>query len=65
MTIMIGIRGSYDPNLWNTNLSRFGLTVAHWQTNRLMRALVSQTLTELTDIYDAQFAALHRMAGTK
>jgi hypothetical protein len=38
------------------NLSRFGLTAA--QTERLMRAVVSQTLTELNDLYNARYAAL-------
>ena len=56
LTFTIGIRGSYDPNRWNANLSRFGLTVA--QTERLMRAVVSQTLTELNDLYNARYAAL-------
>jgi hypothetical protein len=56
LTFTIGIRGSYDPNRWNANLSRFGLTAAH--TERLMRAVVSQTLTELNDLYNARYAAL-------
>ena len=56
LTFTIGIRGSYDPNRWNTNLSLFGLTAA--QTERLMPALVSQTLTELTDLYNTRYAAL-------
>ncbi len=56
LTFTIGVRGSYDPNRWNTNLSRFGLTAV--QTERLMRALVSQTLAELTDLYSGRYAAL-------
>ncbi len=38
------------------NLSRFGLTPA--RTERLMRDLVSQTLTELSDLYSVRYAAL-------
>ena len=58
VTFTIGIRGSYDPNRWSTNLSRFGLTDA--QMEQLMQALVSQTLrlTELTDLYNTRYAAL-------
>ena len=62
MTFTIGIRGSYDPDKWHANLTCFGLTAA--QTDCLMRALVAQTLTELTDLYSVRYAALqHRNAG--
>ncbi len=57
LTFTIGVRGSYDPNRWNTILSRFGLTAV--QTELLTRALVSQTLAELTDLYSARYASLH------
>ncbi len=56
LTFTIGIRGSFDPNGWNTNLSCFILMAA--QTERLMQALVSQTLTEPTDLYNTRYAAL-------
>ena len=56
LTFSIGIRGSYNANRWNTNLSLFGLTAA--QTERLMQVLVSQTLTELTNLYNTRYAAL-------
>ena len=64
MTFTIGIRGSYDPDKWHANLTCFGLTAA--QTDCLMRELVAQTLTELTDLYSVRYAALqHRNAGPK
>ncbi len=62
LTIRVGVRGSYDPDRWNTHLSRFGLTAAKME--QLMRALVSQSLRhrhaqELTDMYNSRYAALH------
>jgi ribonuclease HI len=64
LTFTIGIRGSYDPDKWHANLTCFGLTAA--QTDCLMRELVAQTLTELTDLYSVRYAALqHRNAGPK
>ncbi len=55
LTLTIGIRGSYDLNRLNTNLSSFGLTAT--QTDWLMRVLISHTLTELAEMYNARYAA--------
>jgi len=62
LTFTIGIRGSYDPDRWYANLTCFGLTAT--QTDCLMREVVAQTLTELTELYSVRYAALqqHRNA---
>jgi hypothetical protein len=52
--VSVGIRGSYDPDTWYANLIRFGLTAV--QIDNLMLALVSQTLTELTELYSVRYA---------
>ena len=61
-TFTVGVPGSYYPDRWYANLIRFGLTAA--QTESLMRELVLQTLTELTELYSVRYAALqqHRSA---
>ena len=61
-TFTVGVWGSYYPDRWYANLIRFGLTAA--QTDSLMRELVLQTLTELTELYSVRYAALqqHRSA---
>jgi hypothetical protein len=51
-------RGSYDPDRWYANLISFGLTAV--QIDSLMRELVSQTLTELTELYSVRYAALQQ-----
>ena len=48
-TYTVGIRGSHDPDRWHANLRRLGMTAA--RAERLMRGMVSQALTELTDLY--------------
>ena len=58
LTFTIGIRGSYDLDRWYANLTCFGLTAT--QTDCLMRELVAQTLTELTDLYSVRYAALQQ-----
>ncbi len=57
-TFSLGIRGSYEPDRWYANLTRFGLTAV--QTDSLMRALVSHILTELTELYSVRYAALQQ-----
>ncbi len=57
-TCTVGIWGSYDPDRRDANLTRFGLTAV--QTDSLMSALVSQTLTELTELYGVSYAALQQ-----
>ena len=57
-TYTVGIRGSHDPDRWQAQLHRFGMTAA--RAERLMRDMVSQALTELTDLYSVRYAALQR-----
>jgi ribonuclease HI len=57
-TYTVGIRGSHDPDRWHANLGRLGMTAA--RAERLMRDMVSQALTELTDLYSVRYAALQR-----
>ena len=55
-TYTVGIRGSHDPDRWHANLGRLGMTAA--RADRLMQDMVSQALTELTDLYSVRYAAL-------
>ena len=55
-TYTVGIRGSHDPDRWHANLGRLGMTAA--RAERLMQDMVSQALTELTDLYKVRYAAL-------
>jgi hypothetical protein len=57
-TYTLGIRGSHDPDRWHANLGRLGMSVA--RADRLMQDMVSQALTELTDLYSVRYAALQR-----
>jgi hypothetical protein len=57
-TFTVGIRGSYDPDRLYDNLTHFRLTAV--QTASFMRELVSQTLTELTELYSVRYAALQQ-----
>ena len=57
-TYTVGIRGSHDPNRWHANLERLGMSAA--RADRLMQDMVSQALTELTDLYSTRYAALQR-----
>jgi hypothetical protein len=57
-TYTVGIRGSHDPDRWHANLGRLGMTAA--RADRLMQDMVSQALTELTDLYSVRYAALER-----
>jgi ribonuclease HI len=57
-TYTVGIRGSHDPDRWHANLRRLGMTAARAEC--LMRDMVSQALTELTDLYSVRYAALQR-----
>jgi hypothetical protein len=57
-TYTVGIRGSHDPDRWHANLGRLGMTAARAEC--LMRNMVSQALTELTDLYSVRYAALQR-----
>ena len=52
----MGIRGSFLPDQWRTNLSKFGLTSS--SIDHIAREMVSQALTELTNLYNVRFAAL-------
>ena len=57
-TYTVGIRGSHDPDRWHANLRRLCMTAA--RAERLMWGMVSQALTELTDLYGVQYTALQR-----
>ena len=57
-TYTVGIRGSHDPDRWHANLRRLGMTAA--RAERLMRDMVSQALTELTELYGVRYGALKR-----
>jgi ribonuclease HI len=57
-TYTVGIRGSHDPDRWHANLGQLGMTAA--RADRLMQDMVSQALTELTDLYSVRYAALER-----
>ena len=57
-TYTVGIRGSHNPDRWHANLGRLGMTAA--RAELLMRDMVSQALTELTDMYSVRYAALQR-----
>ncbi len=54
----VGIRGSHDPDRWHAILGRLGMTAA--RADRLIQDMVSQALTELTDLYNIRYAALQR-----
>jgi hypothetical protein len=59
-TYMVCIRASHDPDdRWYTQLLRLEVTVA--QAERLMQGMIVQALTELTDLYSVQYAALQRL----
>jgi hypothetical protein len=55
---LLWVSGSYDPDQWYANLTRFGLTAD--RTDSLMLGLVSQTLTELTELYRVLYAVLQQ-----
>jgi hypothetical protein len=57
-TYTVGIRGSHDPDRWHANLGRLGMTAV--RADRLIQDMVSQALTELTDLYNIRYAALQR-----
>ena len=57
-TYTVGIRGSHNPDKWHANLGRLGMTAA--RAELLMLDMVSQALTELTDMYSVRYAALQR-----
>jgi hypothetical protein len=55
-TYTVGIQGSHDHlDRWQAQLRRFGVTAARLE--RLMRDMVSQTLTELNGLYSVRYAA--------
>jgi ribonuclease HI len=58
-TYTVGIRGSHDPDKWYAQLRRLEVTVA--RAERLMKDMVAQALTELTDLYSVRYAALQRL----
>jgi len=62
-TYTVGIRGSHDPNRWQANLQRLGMTAS--RAERLVREMVSQALTELTDLYSVRYAALRRLENAR
>ena len=57
-TYTVGIRGSHNPDKWLGNLYRLGLPAA--RAHCLVREMVRQTLTELTDLYSVRYEALQR-----
>jgi hypothetical protein len=57
-THTVGIRGSHDPDRWHANLGRLGMTAA--LADHLMQDMVSQALTELTDLCSVRYAAVER-----
>ena len=55
-TYTVGIRGSHDLVRWHAQLRRFEISAA--RAERLIQEMVTQALTELTDIYSVRYAAL-------
>jgi hypothetical protein len=53
------IQGSRDQDKWYAQLRRLKVTAA--RAKRLMQDMVEQALTELTDLYSVQYAALQRL----
>ncbi len=58
-TYTVGIRGSHDPDKWYAQVQRLEVTAA--RAERLMKDMVAQALTELTDLYSVRYAALQRL----
>ena len=58
-TYTVGIRGSHDSDRWHANLGQLGMTAS--RAERLILDMVSQALTELTDLYSVRYAALQRL----
>jgi hypothetical protein len=58
-TYTVNILGSHDQDRWYAQLLQLEVTVA--QAERLMQGMVAQALTELTDVYSVQYAALQRL----
>jgi hypothetical protein len=63
--VTVGIRGPglvvrYSPMVRQLDPGPFRVGLTAVQTDSLMRALVSQTLTELTELYSVRYAALQQ-----
>jgi ribonuclease HI len=57
-TYTMGIRGSFSPDTWKANLTRFGLKGR--KADRVLCEQVAHTLIELTDLYSVRHAALQQ-----
>ncbi len=60
-TYTMGIRGSHDPDRWRANLTQLGLQATRMEALVRNLTLQVQALTELTNLYSTQYAALHRL----